>query len=334
MIVNPVLHRLFKPLEDTGGTDTAVDFGDEHEATETTPDEDAEAARALAEKEADEAAQKEKDAEAKTGEAKDDEDKPKDKKVDTRVPLARHKELLKKEREAREAVEEQLAKFKGGEQIAQTNEKITEDETKLVALEGEYAQLVTDGDHVKAAAKMGEIRKIERGINDAKSTMAIQAAESRAYERVKYDTTCDRLEEAYPVLDRKHEDYDPEVEKEVVQLMGAYRTMGLTPSDAIQKAAKNILGAATKKQDTAVTVDVRVDKDDVAKQIAKDRKEGAVKKALETAKKQPASTAGVGADSDKAGGGIIDPKSILSMKHNDFIKLDEAALSKLRGDEL
>jgi hypothetical protein len=257
--------------------------------------------------------------------------KPKNK--DTRIPLARHKELLAKEREQREALEKQLAKFQGGQQVADTNEQIGKDEAKLVELEAEYARLVVDGDHAKAAAKMGEIRKLERGIVEAKGAMATQAAEARAYERVRYDTTCDRLEKAYPVLDKDHDDYDKDKEAEVVDLMQAYRVRGMTPSDALQKAARTILGAETKKQEDATTVKPKVDEDAAAKALAAERKAAQVKKNIDASGKQPPASKNVGVDSDKAGG-ALDAEAAIRMPYDKFVKLDEETLSRLRGDTI
>lgn len=268
------------------------------------------------------------------GEEKDDKGEKKPPKKDTRIPLARHEELLAKERERRETLERELANTRQGQQIAVTNEKIAEAEEKLIKLEGDYTKLLADGEVEKAAKMMGDIRKAERAINETKSTLMVQAAEARAYERVRYDTVVERLEEAYPALNPDHADYDAAQTTEVVELRDAYVATGkYGRAEAIQKAAKTLMGAATSRQATAVTADVRVDKEDLAKATAQERSAAARTKAAAAAGAQPPSLTKVGLDSDKMGG-VLDAKAVIKMSQDEFSKLDDKVLAKMRGDEL
>jgi len=260
------------------------------------------------------------------------------KRKDTRIPLARHEQLLQAERDRRAAVEAELARTKQADKIASTNEDIAKAETKLSELEAAHAKHVVDGDATKAAAVMGEIRKLERSIIQTQSAFEVQAAEARAYERVKYDTTVERLEAAYPQLNEDHADFNKELMAEVVELRNAYVATGkYSRADAIQKAVKVLVGAATTRQEAATTVDVRVDPDAVAKAAAEaaaaTRTAAARAKAADAATKQPADLKKVGADSS-AMGGVIDGKAVMKMKQEDFNKLDEQTLAKLRGDEI
>lgn len=278
------------------------------------------------------------DAEKDKGE-KDDADKAdKDKRKDDRIPASRHKAILEKERAAREEVEKRLAKYEQGDRVAATNDAIKRAEDQIAALDKEYAKLLVDGDHEKAADKRREMRKLEDEVVERKSDMKAQAATSLAIERVRYDTAVDRLEAAYDVLNPKSDDFDEEKSQEVLDLSVVYRSRGLTPAEAIQKAAKTLLGAETKKQERATDAKPRVDKEDAEaekKKLAKEeeRRRAQVDKNLDANKRQPADTSKIGADSDKAGGGI-DAKSVMKMSQNEFAKLDEATLSRLRGDTL
>lgn len=252
-------------------------------------------------------------------------------KKDTRIPLKRHEELLNKERERREALETELANSRQAQAVATTNADISKSEEKLLALEEEHAKLMTDGDAAAAAKKMGEIRKLERSIVEARANLNIQAAEARAYERVRYDMVCERIEEAYPALNEKHADFDPEKSAEVVELMQGYLNTGrYTRADALQKAVKMLMPAETTRQTTAVTSDVRVDP---AKVAAEKRETAARTKAAEAAGKQPPSLAKVGTDSDKMGG-KLDAAKVIKMSQDEFAKLDDATLASMRGDEL
>lgn len=253
---------------------------------------------------------------------------------DTRIPLERHKQVLERERTAREAVEAELARYKQGARVADVNETLSATEDKLTGMEKEYNQLLADGDIDKATAKMTEIRRMERTVSDQKADMRATEAEARAYERVQYDTTVERLESAYPILNPEHDTYDKDQVAEVLDLQSAYQMKGLTPTQALQKAAKLLLGADTKKQTAAVETTARVDAKDVAKEVAAARKEGAVAKGIAAAKGTPPTSAEVGLDSDKAGGGVLTAEKAMAMSPTEFAKLSEVDLARMRGDIL
>jgi hypothetical protein len=285
---------------------------------------DAEAARLAAEKEGDK------------GDDKGDADKggKDDKKKDDRIPVARHKEILERERKEREALTNELNTLKAGKQIQATNEAITKAETDLEAKEAEYNKHMADGALDKATKTMKDIRMLERSINDQKTSFTIAAAEARAVEQVRFDITVERLEEAYPQIRPGAEEYDQGVVNEMLEMQAAYQAKGYPPSAALQKAVSYILKPTTVKQEKAVTTEARVTDEDKAEALKAQRRADAVNKNVDAAGKTPPNTANVGKDSDKAGGGVVDAKAVMKMKQEDFAKLDEAALSKLRGDEV
>lgn len=346
-----IFNRYMKPADDEfGGTGGGtVDRGDNWTPTDTQDNaalkaaqEKAEAdaaaaakaeadAAAAAKAEADAAAAAAKGAEgeggAKAGEGEDD------KRKDTRLPLSRHKEILDAERARREAVERELAKYREGERIAATNEEITAVEEKLVKADADYAKLIADGEMEKAAAKMREIRAMEREVNEKKADMRIAAAEARAVEQVRYDALVDRMEEAYPQLNPQDDNFSKEKTAEVLEMKAAFQATGHTPSQALQRAIKYVMGATTKAQKTATEVTPRVDADEAAKAKADARAAEQRKKNLDAAEKQPPDTKKVGQDSDKMGGNIS-AKDVLKMSQDDFAKLDDKTLAKMRGDEI
>lgn len=253
---------------------------------------------------------------------------------DTRIPLARHKEILARERSQREALEQQLAQTKQASAIASSNEKIAEAETKLLDMEKQYAKLVSDGSHEKAAELMAQIRVTERGISSARTAFEVQASEARAYERVQYDSTVERLEAAYPALNEDHEDFDKDLMADVVELRDGFIATGrYTRAQAIKKAAETLMGVKTGKQATAVKTDVRVTEADVAKAKADERAAAQREKNGKVAAAQPPSLAKVGTDHDKLGG-VVTADAVMKMKQEDFAKLSEADLARLRGDDL
>lgn len=324
-LLKMMLARYMKPAgddgSDTGGTAT-IDRGDDFVAT----DDDDDTGTPTPTPEATPAPKEEPKEEPKA------EDKGKPRK-DDRVPLARHKEILDRERAQRAAVETELANMKRGQTVAATNDQITAAETSILALEKSYTSLLADGELDKAAGVMAQIRASERAIIESKAAFQTQAAEARAYERVRYDNTVERLQEAYPALNDDHDDFDSELTGEVMELQAAYRTQGYTPAEALQKAAKVLMGATTTRQKASVDTDVRVDKADLAKATAEERRKAAVARNVATAGKQPPDTKDVGIDSDKMGGALT-TANVAKLHQDAFAKLDEAQLSKLRGDDI
>lgn len=266
--------------------------------------------------------------EPKVDETKADEDKGDDKgRKDTRIPLSRHEELLNKERSRRQELEQQLAQYQKGDEVANVNARITEAETALLKLEKEYAQLITDGDADKAALKMAEIRRLDREITTSQSDMKIAAAEARATERARFNIALERIEREYDVLNPESDKHDADVEQDVIDLKATYERRGLTPTDALQKAVKKLLGATTTRQEAAVEVTPRVP----AKDVAAERKTAALEKTIATVNAQPASLAKIGMDTDKAGGGVT-AKDVIKMSYKDFAKLPEEQRAAMRGD--
>lgn len=260
--------------------------------------------------------------------AEDEEDKPK-KGKGSKIPLDRHKEILAKERAQREALERELAQYKQGQQVTQTNEEITKMEDAILAMEKQYNKLLADGEIDKAAELMSKIRRGEREIVELKADMKAQAAEIRAREAARYDIVLERIEEAYPQLNPDHDDFDKDLVQDVADLKEVYQKRGYAPSKALQLAVKKLLGSETRTQETATEVTPRVsDKD-----VATERKKAAVARNADAAKRTPPSTRDIGLDHDKAGGGLS-PKDVMNMSQEEFAKLTEEQLRKLRGDDV
>lgn len=345
-----MLRRYMKPDDGGEGSGGGGDRGDNfvptgpdaEGAVAAEPDDAAVKAAAVAAVAAEKAAEEAAAAETAAAEAAaalaaeeaegDDETKPK-KKGAPRIPLERHEAILKKERDARTALEAQLAQYQNGEKVAKVNEDLTAIETKILGMEKEYAQLLTDGHVDKGAALMADIRRLEREATEAKSDMKIQVAVATATERARFNIALERVEAAYPTLNPDHADYDAALDSDVSDLKTTYERRGMTPTDALQKAVGVLAKAATAKQEAAVEVTPLAPKKDVAKELAAERKKEAVDKALKATGATPPSTAKVGLDSDQAGG-TISTKDVMKMSHKDFSALPEEALSRMRGDTL
>jgi hypothetical protein len=69
-----------------------------------------------------------------------------------------------------------------------------------------------------------------------------------------------------------------------------------------------------------------------AADVAKERKKSAVAKTLDATNKTPANLGKAGMDSDKAGGSLS-AKDVMKMSQDDFKKLPDDVLARMRGDE-
>lgn len=334
--MNPLLRTLLSRYmgpagddgSDAGGTGT-VDRGDDFTSTD---DDDAAPAKAPAARPATaDADPEDPDADPDADPEADPEqgEEKAEKKREQRIPLSRHKDMLEKERAKRADLERQLAQYQRGSEVATLNQDITKAEEGVLAMEKEYNKLLGEGELDKAAELMAKIRKAERSIVEAQSDLKIAAAEARAVERTRFNVALERIEAAYPQLNEDHDDFDAELMEDVVDLKSAYERKGLTPTAAMQKAVEKLVGKSTKKQEAAIDTTPRVNEKDVAAE----RKKEAVKKTLDAVGKTPPSTTKVGMDSDKAGGALT-AKDVMKLSQEDFSKLPDDVLARMRGDEV
>ena len=336
--------RYMKPADDdtgadAGGAGAVVDRGDDFVPPDA-PDAQA-VADAAAEAERIRLEEEAKAAAAAGGDTQTDEEKAAaaaaaaadaDKGKKAMIPVERHKQMLDKLREERDAALAQAQAVTNAQKAATTNEEIAALEATIIEKEEAYNKALIDGDTKAATALMREIRTAERTVTESRAEMKAQIATAQAVETVRYNTVVERLEASYSVLNPDHEDFDQEKIQDVMDLAATYQRRGQPMSDALQKAVKTLLGAATTGQKTAVDTTPRVSADDAAAAAA--AKEAATKKALDAEKRQPPNAAKVGTDSDKKGGGLISAEDVMKMSQDKFSKLDEVTLARLRGDSV
>lgn len=315
--------RLQAPLDE--GADLSGDRGDnfEPDATKESPDSHQKAAEDLGLKAEDTKAE-----DTKTEEGDDEGDKDKAKKKDEpRIPKSRLDKVLSQLKDA----QEQLAQLKGTQQQEESNADLKAAQGRLGELEKQLTKQITDGESEKASQTMAAIRELSDAISDFKADLKAQQATTQAVEQVRESMVIDRIEEAYPELNPRHEDYDEGKVAKVLKIRKGLMATGDTPSAAMQEAVKLVMGDPnTGKERLATEVTPRVDKD----KIATDRATEARKRNLDAEGRQPPSTARVGMDSDKAGGGLLNPADVMKMSQDEFAKLDEKTLAKLRGDDV
>jgi hypothetical protein len=250
-----------------------------------------------------------------------------DKKPENRIPQSRVDEMARKNREALQKKDEEIAKL---QELANRNKVSEEIETlrgRIDEMDDKYEDLLADGKTAEAKALRKQIRELQDVYNRSIAVANSKAASSVAVEQMRYDTALSNLEAQYAKMNPDHDDFDPEIVDEVIEVMTGLQRSGATKSAALRRAVKYVLGnppaSAEKIEDDAAKV----------QSLRDEKREEAVKRGLDAASKQPADLSKVGLDSDKAGNkeGKID---VLKLTQAQFAKLDEAQLSKLRGDEL
>ena len=245
------------------------------------------------------------------------------------IPLDRHEKLLKKERARREELEAQLSQSRAGQQMAQANEDLSRVEDELVAMEAKYNDLLAEGDTQTAAQLMTQIRRKNAELSSITAAQRDAEVMARAVEKVRFDEALDRIEEAYPELDPDSDEYDEDTYQDVYDLMMAGRQRGLSATKALQRAVARVMGAETTAQKRATTATPRVDENDVASR----RRGEAVRRNLDAARRTPPATHRISANNDAAGGALT-AKAVMSMSEDDFEKLSDKDLARLRGDVL
>lgn len=246
------------------------------------------------------------------------------------IPIDRHNAVLKKERERREVAEAQLAQSQAGRRVAEHNEDLERIENDLVELEKQFNAKLSEGDTDGARELQTAIRHKNADLMAATLAQREQTVLAQAVERVRYEETVDRIEAAFPVLDKDSEEFDEEVLTDVIALMNSYEASGLSATKALQRAVDRLLKPATAAQEHATSVTPRVSEADVAAE----RKAAAVKRNIDAQKRTPpAQGSGNGTSGGQLGGGLTGAQ-LKAMSDEDFDKLSDRDLAKIRGDEL
>lgn len=320
--------NLMKPLDDgdTGGGG-AVDRGDNFDAGDQTAD-DQSAANAGA---------SEDDLEVATGEENKDGaegDQPRDatgkfakKDRETTIPKSRFDEQVRKERERADAAERRLAEIEQQRQQVARGADIGKLEDEVKELRAKERKALIAGDDKTATEMSEQADRLNRQIAIEQARDMTAAAKESAREEIRWDMTLESIEKQYPALDETSEHFDQDLSDDVLDAMsGIMRRERLPRSQAMVKAVQKVMDRQ-KGAEAAETEGKGLRS--AAKE--EDRKEAAVKKNVDAANRQPASTKKVGADSDKHGQNKEVPDAN-DMTFEEFSALPDTTKAKMRGD--
>jgi hypothetical protein len=241
----------------------------------------------------------------------------------------RIQELIRRNKDREADLQRQISELQKATSISKTNENLEQAESQLAELEDKYSQFLLDGQAKEAAAVRTQMRQLERAISVAEARFEAASAKDAVKAELAYDAAVSALEEKYPELNPDAEEFDGELAQEVLELHGALVAKGLAPALSIQKSVKYVFAERGILGNSA--------DDDRGNELGSNKANG-IKRTLDAknrnaaaSRSQPPNAAKVGADSDALGGGL-DESSVLKMNQEDFAKLSDEALAKMRGD--
>lgn len=250
------------------------------------------------------------------------------KKKRVRIPLDRHEKVLEAARaEARSREEElraRVAQLERTTPAPQHKDMLGELKTKIDAAQDQYEDLLFEGEKDQARMARKQLDVMREQYTDAKVAASGNLARVQTIDALKYDATLARVESEYPELNPDNaETFVESRAVEVAELLTMFQQNGMTRQSALEKAVKYVMGDRKAPITDAAT-----------ETMAQRRAQEARQKAADASKRQPASTAVAGLDSDKAGNRSNQKIDIMKVSQAQFAKITEEDLAAMRGDAL
>jgi hypothetical protein len=247
---------------------------------------------------------------------------------DNRIPKSRFDEAVKRERDRAAAAERELKKLQDRAAQQEQAANFEESEKKVKELLKQHSSLLADGDLDKASEVMADVLQLRDDMNNARAAALAENTRNSTRNEIRYDATVERLEQEYPEINPDSEDFDEGAVRRV-QLMvaGIMQSEGKSPADALLEATDILL----KPLKEAKASSLRDKPSAEAAEAGLRRTQQQIDKNIQTAAKQPPPTKDVGSDHDSAGGGLT-ATSVTQMSWEEFTKLPDSELAKMRGD--
>ena len=229
------------------------------------------------------------------------------------VPKSRLDEVLAKNK----AMQKKLNEATEAEKQALENAPQYDFNTK----EGEYQDLVLNGESEQAIALRNEIRNAEKEqfMFEVQAKMGQTVQQSQ--EMTELQAKAAEIEATFPILNENSADFDADLQAEVIDLRDAFASQGYTAADALAKATEYTL-AVKKPELLKGAPEIKSDP------VLQQRKQtSTVNKKLQAAESQPPSMKGEG--SNAKGEKKVD-LSLLSSE--EFDALPAETLRRMRGD--
>lgn len=252
------------------------------------------------------------------------EEEPEDGAPDNMVPHSRFNEVNEKKKAAELRAKELEDRIKALEAANAEPEPEPEPAYDFDAKEEEYMAAVLEGDADKAKEIRSEIRTQEHKIYSMEAAQTAQDTTQMSKEQERFLDKTTELEERFPVLNDKSDDFDMETTDVVIALYEGLQKTGKydTPEAALEAAAQQILGTQT----VAEPEDTTEVEDDAATKNSDAKKKAGAKKAA-AAKRQPNRMQGGTNDVDAERVG-----KVMEISDEEWDNLPESRKREMRGD--
>jgi hypothetical protein len=239
-----------------------------------------------------------------------------EKPAEPQIPKSRFDEAVQKERSEKAALEARVKEYEERDAQSQVADDFAQAQKMVKDMVKQHTAYLADGELDKASDLMERILGLNQAIMERRGEHRALATKYAAKEEVQYDALVARLEVDHPSINPDSDEYDKELVENVQAMMAGFmQAQKMTAPQALARTVKILLTPKPGSNGDA----------------GPKRKEAAVKKALDAKEKQPASTGGVGVDHDKQGG-PLDAAAVMKMNWEEFVKLPDSELAKMRGD--
>jgi len=231
------------------------------------------------------------------------------------IPKARFDQAQKAARERAELAEAKLAALEARQPVKAADTDALR--TEISALQDKYEDLLIEGERDRAREVRKQVDDKREELIEQRLTQQSQATGNAAVEQMRFDMQLAQIEAKNPSLNPDSGAYDEVLATEVSEVLSAFKARGYTATAALQKAVHYVVR----------TDDTTAEDPDIKRS---QRGQQARKAVAAAAKKAAPDLTKVGRSSAKDDG----LPDVTKMTPEQFAKLDEAALSKLRGDSL
>ena len=222
------------------------------------------------------------------------------------IPKSRFDEVLAKQKALQKKLEEVTNPIETVE---------NEPEYDFDAKEVEYQEHILNGRTSEAAKLRAEIRNAERQSMMFEVQNRMGRTVEQSTELSALQAKAAELATTFPVLDETHADFDQVKTQEVLDLRDAFMVQGFSGADALDKAAKYIMGSPVQEAPKA---------DPVQQKIAQKKQVSNTKKKIEAAEQQPPTLKGASKQEKKV--------DINTLSAEEFDALPAETLRRMRGD--
>jgi hypothetical protein len=250
------------------------------------------------------------------GEAPKDPEQPKE----YMIPKSRFDSALAKERAKAAQAQAELDRLRAGTQQQNTQASLQKAYADRADLREKLAEAQMDGNRDTVKKLSAQIDQLNDAIEETRIREAAASAKQQAVIETQYESALAQLAARYPELDSDQPAlYNEAKANEVASIVRGLVPQGVSPAQALKRAARYVMGDAAMSPDIA---------------RAQQNQSGARRNTAAAILKQPPSLSGVGADSDAMGAQKGKEVDVMHMSLEQFSKLDEATQKRLRGDEV